>query len=100
MFFPKALSKIRRSLRDKKSSSSAGLVSGSSGRQTPPLTAQGSVKGSSFLGRSSIEAVTDRELMNLKEDLQAVQDEAAASKEVIGVLRQQVEELQKEKETL
>ena len=97
MFFPKALSKIRRSLRDKKSSSSAGLVSG---HQTPPLAAQGSVKGSSFLGRSSSEAVTDRELMNMKEDLQAVQDEAAASKEVIAVLRQQVEELQKEKETL
>ena len=38
--------------------------------------------------------------MNMKEDLQAVQDEAAASKEVIAVLRQQVEELQKEKETL
>jgi len=92
-----ALSKIRRSLRDKKSSSSAGLVSGS---PTPPLAAQGSVKGSSFLGRSSSEAVTDRELMNMKEDLQAVQDEAAASKEVIAVLRQQVEELQKEKETL
>ena len=71
-----------------------------SGSPTPPLAAQGSVKGSSFLGRSSSEAVTDRELMNMKEDLQAVQDEAAASKEVIAVLRQQVEELQKEKEAL
>ena len=36
----------------------------------------------------------------MKEDLQAVKDEAAASKEVIAVLRKQVEELQKEKETL
>ena len=36
----------------------------------------------------------------MKEDLQAVRDEAAASKEVIAVLRKQVEELQKEKETL
>ena len=41
-----------------------------SGSPTPPLAAQGSVKGSSFLGRSSSEAVTDRELMNMKEDLQ------------------------------
>jgi hypothetical protein len=52
-----------------------------------------------ILGRSSSEAV-DRELFNIKDDLQAVRDEAAASKEVITILRKQIEELQKEKETM
>lgn len=92
-----ALTKIRKSLRDKKSASSAGLTNtgGSSpwGGVSPAKTSIG------MLGRSSSEAV-DRELINVKEDLQAVKDEAAASKEVISILRKQIEELQKEKETL
>ena len=75
------------------------MASTSGGQQTPPLASQPSLKGS-FLNRSSSEAVSDRELLNIKEDLQAVRDEASASKEVISVLRKQVEELQKEKETL
>ena len=50
-----------------------------------------------MLGRTPSESI---EVANLKEDLQAVKDENSASKEVISVLRKQVEELQKEKETL
>ena len=42
----------------------------------------------------------ERELAILREDLQASKDEGAASKEVIAVLRKQVESLQKETETL
>ena len=41
-----------------------------------------------------------REIANLKEDLLAVRTKASADEEVISVLRKQVEELQKEKETL
>jgi hypothetical protein len=36
----------------------------------------------------------------LKEDLQAVREKASADEEVISLLQKQVEELQKEKETL
>lgn len=94
-----ALTKIRKSLRDKKSSSTAGLAS--AGGQTSPFNqtvlSPSARTSLGILGRSSSEAV---ELQNIKEDLQAVRDEAAASKEVISVLRKQVEELQQEKDTL
>ena len=72
--------------------------------RTAALTSSGTQHQSAF--RTSSDATTAaatadfREIINLREDLQAVKDEAAASKEVIAVLRKQVEELQKEKETL
>ena len=53
-----------------------------------------------ILGRASSEAIDHREMADLKEELQAVKEKAAASNEVINVLRQQIEELQAEKETL
>ena len=56
--------------------------------------------GLNALGRTLSDSLDQREINNLREDLQAVKDEATASKEVIGVLRKQVEELQMEKETL
>lgn len=88
-----ALTKIRKSLRDKKSSSTASL---GTGRQTPPLQ-----PGLPLSGGSATPAGSGNQIIvNLKEDLQAVKDEAAASKEVIAVLRKTIEELQKEKETL
>ena len=90
-----ALTKIRKSLRDKKSSSTAGLPSINTskiGESTSPGLSPRS-------GRSFNDAI-DRELLNLKEDLQATRDEASASKEVINVLRTQLEEVQREKETL
>ena len=85
-----ALTKIRKSLRDNKSSSTAGLPTPNS----PP--------GQSISPRSgrSFNDAFERELVNLKEDLQATRDEASASKEVINVLRTQLEEVQREKETL
>ena len=42
----------------------------------------------------------EREIAALREDLQAAKDEGAASKEVIAVLRKQVEAHQKERETM
>ena len=95
-FVSQALTKIRKSLRDKKSSSTAGLTSfgGNSGGQTTPSSGNQML---GMLGRTPSESI---EVANLKEDLQAVKDENSASKEVISVLRKQVEELQKEKETL
>jgi len=68
-----ALSKIRKSLRDKR----------------PPLGPR----------KATFEDVS-RELETVKDDLQATQDNASASKEVISVLRKQIQKLQKEKETL
>jgi len=68
-----ALSKIRKSLRDKR----------------PPLGPR----------KATFEDVS-RELETVKDDLQATQDDASASKEVISVLRKQIQKLQKEKETL
>ena len=53
-----------------------------------------------FLGRTFSEVIDHREIANLKEDLQAVREKASADEEVISVLQKQVEELQKEKETL
>ena len=91
-----ALTKIRKSLRDKKSSSTAGLPSISTNAVTGQTTSPGLSPRS---GRSFNDAI-DRELLNLKEDLQATRDEASASKEVINVLRKQLEEVQREKETL
>jgi len=90
-----ALSKIRKSLRDKKSSSTAGLPS-SAGSE--PSAGTGTTP--SPLGRTFSEAIDHREIANLKEDLQAVREKASADEEVISVLQKQVEELQKEKETL
>lgn len=40
------------------------------------------------------------EVSSQEDELQALRDEARASKEAIGVLKVQVEELKKEKETL
>ena len=91
-----ALTKIRKSLRDKKSSSTAGLPSQSTASRIGESTSPGLSPRS---GRSFNDAI-DRELLNLKEDLQATRDEASASKEVINVLRTQLEEVQREKETL
>jgi len=68
-----ALSKIRKSLREKR----------------PPLGPR----------KATFEDVS-RELETVKDDLQASQDDASASKEVISVLRKQIQKLQKEKETL
>ena len=51
-------------------------------------------------GRTFSEVIDHREIANLKEDLQAVREKASADEEVISVLQKQVEELQKEKETL
>jgi len=69
-----ALSKIRRSMREKR----------------PPTGA---------MTPKSVEDMS-KELIGVKDDLQASQDEAWSSKEVILVLRKQIESLQKEKETL
>ena len=60
----------------------------------------GNTPTSAVLGRTFSEAFDHREIANLKEDLQAVKEKASADEEVISVLRKQVEELQKEKETL
>eukprot|EP00095_Tigriopus_kingsejongensis_P002735 maker-scaffold226_size249562-snap-gene-1.19 protein:Tk02735 transcript:maker-scaffold226_size249562-snap-gene-1.19-mRNA-1 annotation:"tbc1 domain family member 2b-like" len=70
------LSKIRKSMRDKK----------------PPGPATFSPKR--FMDDK------DREISTLREDFQASKDEASASKEVIALLRKQVDSLQREKETL
>ncbi|XP_059091006.1 TBC1 domain family member 2B-like isoform X2 [Tigriopus californicus] len=71
-----ALTRIRKSMRDKK-----------------PTT------GNAFSPKRFMDE-RDRELAMLREDYQASKDEAAASKEVIVLLRKQVDALQKEKDTL
>ena len=98
-YFTQALSKIRKSLRDKKSSSTSGIPATSAGSDVnAPVT--GNTPNTPALARTFSEAIDHREITNLKEDLQAVRIKASADEEVISVLRKQVEELQKEKETL
>jgi len=74
-----ALSKIRRSLRDKR----------------PPL---GHLRQTSLTTRKPEDLA--RELESLKEDLQASQDDATACREVISVLQTQVKAIEKERDTL
>ncbi len=96
-----ALSRIRKSLRDKKATSTAGVVSlpGPPGSPAPgtPVAPAGTPGGWS---PKRFATADDRAMASLRDELQASKDEAAASKEVISVLRKQVETLQMEKETL
>ena len=85
-----ALTKIRKSLRDKKSASSAGIVSTTSNQPRSPSADSQAQK-----------YVTKGSMVHEDADLiAALRDENSASKDAIEVLRKQVEELQKEKETL
>jgi len=94
-----ALTKLRKSLRDKKSSSSAGLITTGSTSSSPSKVGKFSghappLKGTSCFGTSR------EELAPREDEIQALRDETQAAKEVIAVLRKQVEELQREKATL
>ncbi|XP_071749014.1 TBC1 domain family member 2B isoform X3 [Lepeophtheirus salmonis] len=79
-----ALSKIRKSFRDKKGSPSSTSASG--------------LWGPKKVGQTAEEI--SRELFGVKEDLQASLDDASASKEVISILQKQIQTLQKENETM
>ncbi len=83
-----ALHRIRKSFREKKSSSSA-CVSPATGHVGPTWSPK----------RMATVASVD-EVAGLREDLQAARDEASASKEVIAILRRQVDAMHKERETL
>ena len=82
-----ALSKIRKSLRDKRSSSSAASFGGVGSPKHQNLQ-QVMSAGSLIADDNSADMVA------------AFKDEAQASKEVINVLRTEVEKLEAEKETL
>lgn len=91
-----ALSRIRRSFRDTGSTSS----SGSAGTRNAGANSAGPWSPKRFSSVADSADPKDKELFSLKEDLQAARDESGASKEVIALLRRQVDALQKEKETL
>ena len=90
MFIFQALSKIRKSLREKRSASS-GSFGGIGSPKRPNLEQVKSV--GSFATTSLLES-------NSADMIAAFKDEAQASKEVINVLRSEVEKLEMEKETL
>ena len=87
-----ALSKIRKSLREKRSASSGSFGGVGSPKRTPNLEQVKSV--GSFASSS---AMLDDSTPDM---VAAFRDEAQASKEVINVLRSEVEKLELEKETL
>lgn len=81
-----ALSKIRRSVRER-------------GKMSEKLCSPGWSTSASSPKRFIVDE-RERELLGLRDDLQAARDEAAASKEVIALLRKQIETLQRERDTL
>ena len=90
-----ALSKLRKSLRDKKSASSAGIPTAiSSGNSS--LFSHDSPTRKNLAKNMSLGSVVQEE----SDLINALRDEAQASKDVIVVLRKQIDELEKEKETL
>ncbi len=89
-----ALSKIRKSIkRGSGSNTPTGGVAGCPAAAASP-------KRFGALGSSLGASQEDRETMQLRDDLAASKEEGAATREVIAVLRKQIEEMEKEKETM
>ena len=87
-----ALTKIRKSLREKKSASSAGIATVGTSPYGGTPAKQSNLKKLISQSSSADESSADM--------VAAYRDEAQASKEVIGVLQSHVEQLELEKETL